>query len=379
MFKILKNAQVFAPENLGKKDVLVVNDTIVAIEDALPALPFETEVIDLAGLSLVPGFVDQHVHITGGGGEGGFATRVPEVMLSELTRHGITSVVGVSGTDDVTRSMPALLAKARGLEEEGISTWIYSGAYPIDGPRFTDNLRNDIILIDKVIGGKVAMSDHRSSMPTTADYAKLVAEARMGGMLAGKAGVLHIHVGFGKRMLKQLLEILETTEIPAQNFTPTHLNRNIDLLDQAIEFAKLGGCIDCTANCNLPITEVVERCTAKGISIDNLTISSDGNGSMPKFDAQGKFIGLTAASPDGLLLDIKQLVTTKTLDLSDALRLITSNPVRSLKLPKKGAIKVGNHADFVALDDKLDVVHVMAKGRMLVADKKILVKGTFEK
>lgn len=379
MFKVFKNANVFTPENIGKKDVLVVNDTIVAIEDMIPELPFDTEVIDLKGMSLVPGFVDQHVHITGGGGEGSFSTRVPEVMLSELTRYGVTTVVGVGGTDDVTRSMPNLLAKARGLEEEGLSTWIYSGAYPAKGPRFTDNFRTDIMFIDKVVGGKVAMSDHRSSMPTTEDYAKLVAETRMGGMMSGKAGVLHIHIGLGKRMLDQIFDILENTEIPASNFTPTHLNRNPELLAQAIKLGKMGACIDFTARMNMPMTEVVKACMDAGLSLDKITMSSDGNGSMPKFNDKGEYIGLTAATTDGLLLEIQDLVSSKTLSLGDALRFITVNPARNLKLPKKGEIKIGNHADFVVLDENLNIVHVMAKGRMMIKDKEILVKGTFEK
>ena len=381
MFKLFKNANVIAPAKLGKKDVLVVNDTIAAIEDNMPALPFaDLEIIDLAGKYLVPGFVDQHVHITGGGGEGGYATRTPEVMLSELTRYGVTTVVGVGGTDDVTRSMPNLLAKAHGLENEGISTWIYSGAYPAaTGPRFTQNFRTDLMLIDKVVGGKVAMSDHRSSMPSTQDYANLVAETRMGGMMAGKAGVLHLHIGLGKRMLDQIFEILETTEIPAANFTPTHLNRNPELLAQAIKLAKMGSCIDFTARMNMPMPEVIKTCLEQEVSLDKITISSDGNGSMPKFDEKGNYIGLTAAATDGLLLDVQDLVKTGTLDLSDALRFITINPARNLKLAKKGEIKLGNHADFVVLDSELNIVHVMAKGRMMIQDGQIMVKGTFEK
>lgn len=380
MFKVLKNATVIAPDNLGKKDVLVVNDTIVRIADNIPQLPFDdVEVMDLEGMYLTPGFVDQHVHITGGGGEGGFATRVPEVMLSELTRYGVTSVVGVGGTDDVTRSMPNLLAKARGLEEEGISTWIYSGAYPaMTGPRFTDNLRTDLMLIDKVIGGKVAMSDHRSSQPTTEDYAKLVAETRMGGMMSGKAGVLHIHIGLGKRMLDPIFEILENTEVPASNFTPTHLNRNPELLAQAIKLAKMGSCIDFTARMNMPMTEVIPICLAAGVDAEKITISSDGNGSMPKFNEKGEYIGLTAATTDGLLLEVQDLVKSG-FELSKAICFITANPARNLKLHKKGFIKVGNHADFVVLDKDLNIVHVMAKGRIMVRDKQIIVKGTFEK
>lgn len=45
-----------------------------------------------------------HVHITGGGGEAGPASRCPEAQLSKLISAGITTVVGVTGTDSVTRS-----------------------------------------------------------------------------------------------------------------------------------------------------------------------------------------------------------------------------------------------------------------------------------
>ena len=65
----------------------------------------------------------------GGGGEGGFSTRTPEATLSDLTTAGVTTVVGTLGTDGIARDMNALLAKARGLEEEGITTYIYTGSY----------------------------------------------------------------------------------------------------------------------------------------------------------------------------------------------------------------------------------------------------------
>ena len=49
-----------------------------------------------------------HSHITGGGGEAGPASRCPEARLSELLDAGITTVVGVIGTDTVTRSQVVL-------------------------------------------------------------------------------------------------------------------------------------------------------------------------------------------------------------------------------------------------------------------------------
>ena len=207
MFTLIKNAHIYAPADTGCQDLLLAGRKIVHMAPSIGELPFDCTVIDVSGAKVTTGFIDQHIHITGGGGEGSFATRVPEIQLSQLTTAGTTTVIGLLGTDGVTRSMENLLAKARGLEEEGISTWIYSGAYPADSGHITGTLRSDIVLIDKILGGKVAMSDHRSSMPSTQAYASLAAEARIGGMLSGKAGVLHIHMGDGKRGLEPVLEL----------------------------------------------------------------------------------------------------------------------------------------------------------------------------
>ena len=123
---LIKNADVYAPEHLGTRDIFLAGGKIVAMAEKLDVTLPDLEVIDAAGYIVAPGLVDQHIHITGGGGEGSFATRVPEIQLSQLTTAGTTTVIGLLGTDGVTRSMENLLAKARGLEEEGISTWIYS-------------------------------------------------------------------------------------------------------------------------------------------------------------------------------------------------------------------------------------------------------------
>ena len=74
------------------QDVFRSSDEISA---DLPGL----EVIDLNGAIVTPGLIDQHIHVTGGGGEGGPLTRAPELNFSELVEGGITSFVGVSGSD----------------------------------------------------------------------------------------------------------------------------------------------------------------------------------------------------------------------------------------------------------------------------------------
>lgn len=116
MFLLLKNANVFAPKPLGINDILICDEKIVAIApDLVVSVPAPIRTIDLGGNVTVPGFIDGHVHLIGGGGEGGFATRTPEVAVGKLIEAGITSVCGLLGTDAATRHIASLYAKAKAL------------------------------------------------------------------------------------------------------------------------------------------------------------------------------------------------------------------------------------------------------------------------
>ncbi|QDR82163.1 beta-aspartyl-peptidase [Sporomusa termitida] len=385
MFTILKGGTVFAPENMGVQDVLIAGQVIARVAPGIEPVPGygETRVLDVTGRRIVPGFVDQHVHLLGGGGEGGYATRTPEVVLSNIVLAGTTTVVGCLGTDGITRSMAGLLAKARSLELEGISTYIYTGAYEVPPPTITGSVRSDLVLIDKVIGcGEIAISDHRSSQPIPAELARLAAEARVGGLLSGKAGVLHLHVGTGARRLSMIFDIITATEIPVSQFVPTHINRNWDLVNDGIRLTRLGGVIDFTAAesgqpDSLTAAQAILHCLEQGVPIDCMTISSDGQGSLPVFDSQGSMSGLKVAGMTGLHGEVKNL-TACGLALSEALRPVTVNPAKILKLyPEKGTLLPGSHADIVVFGDSLAIEHVFAKGRQLVRHGQAVVSGAF--
>lgn len=388
--KMLRGAKVLAPEDLGYQDILIAGDKIAAIGPDLE-MPsgYECREVRLDGYSLVPGFIDGHVHIIGGGGEGGYATRTPEVNLSSVTRAGVTTVVGCLGTDGTTRHMASLLAKARGLESEGISTLIYTGSYEIPTPTITGSVRSDLIIIDKVIGaGEIAISDHRSAQPLKSDIQKLAAEARVGGMLSGKAGVVNLHVGDGKKGLSTLFSIMEESEIPITQFIPTHSNRNSWLFKDAIEWGKRGGFVDFTSGVSpasgslqaIKPSKAIRQAIEAGVEISNITMSSDGNGSMPRFDEKGNTIGVMVASEDSLLEELRDLILVEGVPMSEAVQVVTSNVARALKLlPRKGAIQVGADADFVALTPNISLHQVWAKGRLMVDEGQPVVFGTFEK
>ena len=246
---LLKNADVYAPAAMGRADILAAGGRILRIEPSIELPPAYVEEVDATGLVAVPGFIDGHVHMMGGGGEGGFSTRTPELMLSDAIAGGVTTVVGCLGTDGVTRSPAGLLAKARSLDEEGLSTFMYTGHYAVPVQTLTGSIERDLLLIDKVIGvGEVALSDHRSNQPTFDEFARLAAEARRGGILSGKAGTVNVHMGDGRRGLSMLRRLIEETEIPATQFLPTHIGRNPSLFEEGIAYAKAGGLVDFTTS-----------------------------------------------------------------------------------------------------------------------------------
>jgi beta-aspartyl-dipeptidase (metallo-type) len=385
VFTLIKEGNVYAPEPKGIRDILVVGRIIALIAEQIELTgDFEVQVISARDKLVLPGFVDLHVHLLGGGGEGGFWTRTPDIILSTIARAGVTTLVGCLGTDDVSRRPETLLAKANQLEDEGVSAYIYTGSYQVPLPTITGSLRKDIALIPKVIGvGEIAISDHRSSQPTFEELARIAAEARVGGMLGGKAGLVHCHVGTGRRMLDPLFRLVKETEIPISQFLPTHVNRSRELFEQAIDFARMGGNIDLTAqgpHLLFPITtgDLLRMALAAGVSLDQLTLSSDSNGSMPVFDDHGKMTGLAVGEIGNLYAEWRSLAK-QGFALEDLTKMVTSNPARRAGLfGEKGSLETGKDADIILLDPELSLESVMAKGRLLVHDRQVVVKGTFE-
>jgi beta-aspartyl-dipeptidase (metallo-type) len=388
MLTLIKQADVYAPEPIGRKDVLIVGEKIGAVREEISApQDMETEIMDAAGMLLVPGLVDSHVHVTGGGGEGGYRTRTPEIRLTDITRAGVTTVVGCLGTDSATRSMRNLLAKTRALHEEGITAYCYTGSYQVPVKTLTGSIQDDLVFLDRVIGvGEIAVSDHRSSQPTFEELAKIAAAARIGGMLSGKAGIVNVHVGGGKDQLRLLERMVNETEIPVTQFLPTHLNRSPALLDAALDFAKQGGFIDFTAilkedlpdNDFIPSSRALKLCLEAGISPEQIGFSSDGQGSLPVFDENGALQGLGVGSVTSLFEEVRNAVLKEHIDLETALQPVTSTPAKVLALRGKGRIHPGADADLVVLDRDMRIHTVMARGQTMILDKKILVKGTFE-
>ncbi len=384
MIKLIKNADVYAPAHIGMKDVLIAGEKVFAIEDhievsGVPGL----EVMDLEGRKLLPGYIDLHVHITGGGGEQGPASRVPESYLTAFTANGITTVLGLLGTDGITRSLENLVSKARALTEEGITAYCLTSSYGYPPVTMTGSVEKDIMMLDPCVGVKLAVSDHRSNNPTGEDIIRLATDARRGGLLSGKAGLVTMHMGGGDAALDPIFYALDHSDLPIRNLLPTHMGRTKKLMDQGAELIRRGGYIDITAASyddavDAGADKYLYVLSQEGVTADHLTMSSDAFGSQPKFDDKGECIGLSYASPEFLHKTVKSLVK-KGLPLEEAIKLLTSTPAHMLaKDGVKGCVAAGADADLLVLDDDLAIDSLIAKGRTALLHGEKLIKGRFE-
>lgn len=380
MFTLIQNADLYAPQHLGMNDILLADQKIALVQPKieLSGIPFRT--IDAGGCIVCPGFIDQHVHITGGGGQTGYASLVPEVSVSELVACGTTTVVGLLGTDGFVKELTTLYAKTKALEQDGLSAYMLTGFYGLPTKTLMPAVADDLIFIDKVIGCKLAMSDDRSAFPTEQEILRLINQVRLGGFTSGKGGILHIHLGALPQGIEPLLNIARQYPTLISYLSPTHLIRTEALFRQAVEFACMGGMVDFSTGGTK--FDAPHRCVAKALEadvpLDRITFSSDGRGGVRRVCPE---TGETTYRPAPLHLNLQEmtlLVKEGLLPLEKALTLITTNPARNLKLSAKGSISAGMDADLCFLNDELRLTHVIARGRMAMQNGRIIMKGRYE-
>lgn len=380
MIRLLKGGHCYVPEDKGIQDILIVCGKICRMESHIEAAWPDVEIINCTGMTVCPGFIDQHAHITGGGGEAGPVSRIPELMPGSIAGAGVTTLVGVLGVDDITRTPYNLLAKARGLEAEGFTTYMYTGSYTLPASTITGSVSRDIALIDKVVGvGEVALADHRSSHPTLQQLKELAIEAHKGGLVGGKPGIVHFHIGDGSEGMNGLFELIRKSEFPPAMFVPTHINRTFQLFDQGMEFLQAGGNMDITAGQDTTVGYSIKQCMKKiwesQKDASRITVSSDANGSTTPVEGEGDGVCDIQTFFD----DIRDCLLDSSLDRSFVLRSVTSNVAKILGIyPVKGTLAVGSDADILVLNEDLHIQTLLVKGEIFMQDGKRAKKGQYE-
>lgn len=382
---LIKNADVYTPESIGHKDILIAGHKIHFIADDIDGdAPYILKIIDAGKLKAIPGFIDSHCHIAGAGGEGGPATRTPEMHISDFFEAGVTTAVGCLGTDGITRDPKSVLMKAKALNSEGLTAFMYTGAYQLPTPTILGSVAEDISMIEEVIGaGEIALSDHRSSVPSATELAKLAAAARVGGMLGGKAGIVNIHMGDALDPFQPIYDAVKNSELKYQQFLPTHINRNDYIFEDAKKYGLLGP-VDLTSSSypyfpdyEIKPSKAVAELLEAGVPLQNITMSSDAGGSLPDFDENGNLVKLETGKPMSLLQEFRDMVFDENLSITQAVSTISTNVAKVLKLANKGQIRQRFDADILLMDEKLQIAFMISKGELITENYQQIKKTYF--
>jgi len=365
MYTLIKNANLYAPQAMGRVDLLLALGRILEIAPNLDVYRSKARVWDAEGRITTPGLIDQHIHLAGAGGNNGFSSLTTEVSTTDLLRCGTTTAVGLMGTDGVLRSLSGLYAKVMSVREQGLSAYMYSGYYGIDSLTLTGTVQTDLLMIEPVIGCKVAISDIRSSSPTPLELARLLRQIKLGGATARKKGIMHVHLGVLPEQLNPLFELVEHFHFPIEHISPTHTNRNQELFEQSIRFGRLGGCIDITTGASRfePPHRSLIRAWESGVPEHCVTFSSDGHAGLSAAVAR-MHNGQTTAPFSQNLHEMTLLVKDAGMPLERALLPVTLNPARNLGLAHKGRVVEGADADLCFFNTQLQLEAVVAMGNI---------------
>lgn len=342
-------------------------------DPGLPDALGEVQRIDASGLRIIPGLIDGHLHLLGGGGGGGYETRIPELPADAALEAGITSCVAMPGVDNVTRSLEALLATARGFTRRGVRALAMTGGFMWPPRTLTGSVRDDLSLIPDLVGVKIALGEHLATAPDARELARVLRELGWVSKMSASACLLHVHLGVSPDPGRALVEALDEAGSDPAGVVVTHANYAASALDAAIELGRAGCWIDVNpllhpgrVAASIAPADAIRTLREAGVPAERLTMSTDGNASVPRILPDGTLERFSHQL--GLLPAAREVARQGVLDEASALALITRNPADALRRPELGRIEAGAASDLVLIDEDWRIDTVISSGVVRVRD-----------
>ncbi|BDZ65471.1 amidohydrolase family protein [Agromyces mangrovi Wang et al. 2018] len=388
-FHVLRGGSVLSPTGFVPADVWTAAGTILGVgphasgpEAVPPGAPDAIE-LDCTGKLVTPGLVDGHLHIMGGGGGGGYASRIPELPVDAVLEAGITTCVAMPGVDPLTRPLEGLLALARAYRQQGVRAVAMTGGFIWPPRTLTGGIRSDVYLIPDLVGVKVALGEHLATAPDAAELVSLLRELEWVGRMTGGAALLHAHLGMGDDPARDLEVALVESGVDRPIVQVTHANYTEQTLAAAIRLGGAGCRVDVNpllrpgrvAGALSPV-EAVRRLLDAEVPLERLSLSTDGNASVPREIADGSY-ELYDRHLD-LLGTVRALESEGILSLEEAFGLVTANPAEALQRGDLGLVRPGAAADLLVLDpETLAVETVLSDGVVRVRDGRAVAPSKF--
>lgn len=374
---VLAGARVVLPSGVVEGGRLTVEGSRIAANEA--AEHVSTATVDLAGHTVVPGFVDIHNH--GGGGASFTSGSAQDILTGVRTHreHGTTTLVASTVTNalDVLAKQAGLLSE---LVEQGDLAGIhYEGPFispcrkgAHDEALLRDPDPADVRKLVEAGRGAARMLTLAAELPGGIDSVRLLADM---GVIAAIG-----HTDATYEQTREAIDAGATVATHLFNAMPPLQHRAPGPIAALLEDERVTvELINDGTHLHPAVLELAfGSAGAERVAFitDAMDAAGFGDGhydlgpmKVEVLDGVARLVEGGSIAGSTLTLDtaFKRAVTLDGLSLTDAVRAISTNPARLLGLDDRiGTLEPGKDADLVVLDAAYDVVGVMRKGEWVV-------------
>jgi len=376
----ITNARILTPDEVIDPGTVLLDDAglIGGVGRELQPPP-AANMVDARGLTLVPGYIDLHVH---GGGGYSLATRDPDEIRTYarwVISHGVTSFLPTvfGATVDEGLEFVRTAAQATGPVDGGARVLGVNLEGPFVNDRRRGALPKDWLRGEETALLKLLIEEARETLrimtlaPEITDYRRLIETLTTAGVVAS---VGHTNVDYQIAQFAFAAGASHVTHLfnamrPFHHREPGVVGAAFDDGDATVEVIADGVHLNPTV-----VTMLIKLFGPERIALVSDAVPPAGSpfGMFRLGEEEAEVFGDRVLLQDGTIAGsaetmdhcVRNIVWWQAADLQNAVRMASTVPAGVLGLSKrKGRIAQGYDADLVALDGDLDVVMTWVAGR----------------